>query len=131
MRTKWLYAYLIISLNPTHLPLTGWKLVKYSKSTMPYESYKTKKEEWSSKRLTYLHTETSTVYHRNAIIMTRKAIITNITTNAISYTDYKVAIIINLYYDLYYFGAKAKRIPNAVLFITTKIILRETTNSII
>lgn len=97
---------------------------------MPYESYKIKKEEQSSKRLVYLYIETSTIYYRNAIITTRKAIVINITTNAISYTNYRVVTIINLYHDLYYPGVRAKRIPNTTLFVTTKIILRETANSV-
>jgi len=71
------------------------------------------------------------VHHRNAIITIRKAIITDIITNAISYTDYRVATTINLYYDYYYPDVRVKRIPNATSFITTKIILRETANSVI
>lgn len=93
---------------------------------MPYESYKTKKEEWSSKRLVYLHKETSTVYYRNAMKATRKAMVTNMTTNAISYIDYRIVTII----DLYHPSLRAKRIPNAISFMTTKITLRETTSSV-
>lgn len=57
------------------------------------------------------------------MIIIRKAIVINIITNAISYTNYKVVTIINFYYDLYYPSVRVKRIPNATLFITTKIIL--------
>jgi len=95
---------------------------------MPYESYKIKKEDWSSKRLACLHTETSIVHYRNAMTTIRKAMVTNITTNAISYTDYRVATTINLHHDLHHPGVRAKRIPNAASFMTTKITLRENAN---
>lgn len=53
------------------------------------------------------------MYYRNAMIMIRKAIVINMTTNAISHTNYRIATTINLHYDLYYPSVRAKRIPNA------------------